>query len=73
MPQVAGNQVIRPRGIGALQEDVVIGVACNFQPMPWSDKRAAILDQLKQLQTSAPADPQFPPGQHVAIFLDNRF
>jgi hypothetical protein len=46
---IARHQVVRASGIGALHENIVIGVACNFQASRRGHSIDILLDELKQL------------------------
>jgi hypothetical protein len=55
---VAGNQVVRTRGIGAFEEHIVIGIAGDFKAASRRHDMAVIPDELQQLLASTFADSQ---------------
>jgi len=69
---IAGNEVVRSRGVGAFQKHIVIRVAGDFQASRRLDDMAAVLDELQQLLLHSLADTQLRAREHVRIFLQNR-
>ena len=59
MPLVAGHQVVRAGGIGALKKYVVIQISCHLKPPSRADAICAVCDELEELLTNALADVHF--------------
>ncbi len=69
---VAGNRVVRTGGIDTFQENVVIGVACDFETASRGGHVGTDLDELQQSLPHSLLNPQFRPGQHMHIFVQDR-
>ena len=56
MALIARHKIIGAGCIRAFQEDVVVGIACNFQIAGWNHGVTVVFDQLKQLLAEALAN-----------------
>src|SRR6266496_15571 len=71
MPLVAGHEIVGTRGLGALQELVVVRVARQLERTGGRDGMAMALDELEQLLAESLADFKFGAGEHLLIFCQN--
>src|SRR5437763_10228691 len=71
MPLVTGHEIVGTRGLGALQELVVVRVARQLERTRGSDGMAMALDQLEQLLAESFADFKFGAGEHLLVFGQN--
>jgi hypothetical protein len=55
---ICGNEVVRPRRIGAFKEHIVIRVAGDFQAPRWLHDMAMVFDELQQLPPHSLANTQ---------------
>jgi hypothetical protein len=72
MPLVSSDQIVRTGSVGALEKDVVIGVARYLKPVSGSDKAALVLYELKKPLPDALKNLKFRSRQHFAVFGKNR-
>src|ERR1022692_402418 len=71
MSLIAGHQVVRAGSIGTFQEDIVVGVACDFRTPNRSHGIAAVPNDLQQLLPRPLANPQLRPAQHFAVLFQD--
>ena len=66
---IAGNEVVRSRGVGAFQKHIVVGIAGDFQAPRRLDHMAMVFDELQQLPPHSLADTQLLAREYIRIFL----
>jgi len=67
---IAGDQKVGTRHVGALDKDVVVGIARHLDSARRGNQVAMVLDELKQLQPKPFPDGQFRTGQYIRIFFE---
>jgi hypothetical protein len=71
MAFIAGNQVIGSGRVSTFHEDVVGGIAGDLGQARWHNRVRLILDDLDQLLTEGPPNPEFGPCQDYRVFGQN--
>src|SRR6266567_6502644 len=71
MLQIAGDQVVRARSIGAFQKSIVVRVRCDLKAPTRSHDITAILDELQQLLAEALSNVQFGAGEDVTVLFQD--
>ncbi len=68
---IAGNEVVRSRGVGAFKEYIVVGIVGDFQAPRRLDDMTVVFDELQQLPPHSLADTQLCqcPGGAEALLL----
>lgn len=72
MPWIAGHEVVRASDIGALNEDIVAGVARNEQRADGSHDVGAVSDKIKKPTLQPFANAQFGARKYIPVFREFR-
>ncbi len=68
MTRIAGYQVVGASGIGAFQEDVVVGIRGDSERLRWRHRLRMAPNELQDLLTQALADLELRAREHFAVF-----
>ncbi len=59
MALIASDQIVRPSGVGAFEENVIGGVGCDLEPAGGRDEMGALFEDLKKLLPESLANTEF--------------
>src|ERR1700677_1759023 len=68
---ISRNQIVRARSIRAFDKYIVVRIRCHFKPARGNNGIAPVLEELHQLEPKTPANPEFRPGKHLPVLLQN--